>query len=140
MIPKEQLFSEARLSIGTPFKHQGRLRGAGLDCLGLLIVTLRGIGLAPEDEVTYPRIPDPVRLRAELDRQLVPDATPVVLPGRVGLFWITKDDMATHVGILLPEDRIVHAYADAKKVVETQLGEFWNSRLVKTYHIPGVEE
>lgn len=139
MATLEDLYQEARSHLGTEFKHQGRLVGVGLDCLGLLVVTAAGLGLPLEDTTTYPRVPDPVKLRSELDRQMLADETIEVLPGRVGLFWIARPSQATHVGILLPGERIIHAYADAKKVVETQLGEYWLSRLVRTYRIPGVE-
>lgn len=34
---RQQIVCSARKRIGTPFKHQGRKAGVGLDCIGLVV-------------------------------------------------------------------------------------------------------
>jgi cell wall-associated NlpC family hydrolase len=48
--------------VGTPWKHQGRLPGVGLDCAGLVACGLRSVGEDPADEIDYPRQPDKRRI------------------------------------------------------------------------------
>ena len=38
------MIAAARACIGTPFHHQGRRPGAGLDCIGLIVIALRAAG------------------------------------------------------------------------------------------------
>lgn len=50
----------ARSYIGTPFQHQGRMPGVGLDCAGVVIAIARELGIvAPDFDITgYGRTPD----------------------------------------------------------------------------------
>jgi cell wall-associated NlpC family hydrolase len=54
----------ARSYLGTPFAHQGRLPGVGLDCAGVVIAIARELGVvAPDFDITgYGRTPDGVSL------------------------------------------------------------------------------
>lgn len=46
------LYEAARAYLGTPFRHQGRSR-SGLDCVGLVVLSLADIGHAVADVTTY---------------------------------------------------------------------------------------
>ena len=50
----------ARAHIGTPWQHQGRLRGVALDCAGLVIMVARDLGIVePDFDIRgYGRAPD----------------------------------------------------------------------------------
>jgi len=39
--PAAAMIEAARRCIGTPFHHQGRASGIGLDCIGLIVIALR---------------------------------------------------------------------------------------------------
>lgn len=75
-----RIVAEARSWIGTPFAHQGRKKGQGVDCLGLLIgvaaaLRLRGCDgklLVSRDSLAYGHYPDEVALREGLGRVLIP--------------------------------------------------------------------
>ena len=84
---------EARLWLGTPYRHQASLRGVGCDCLGLLRGVWRGLyGAEPETVPPYaaswaesaPPGTDP--LTAAAARHLVPVAGATPGPGDVLLF------------------------------------------------------
>src|SRR3712207_3786304 len=48
MTGREEIVAAARGWIGTPYRHQGALRGVGCDCLGLLVGVWRELtGEAP---------------------------------------------------------------------------------------------
>ena len=48
-VTRDQIVSQAREWIGTPYHHQARVRGAGVDCIGLLICVCRELGLVAPD-------------------------------------------------------------------------------------------
>lgn len=128
----------ARGWLGTPFRHQGRLCGHGVDCIGLVAGVARALGLAVEDRADYPRTPDGVSLQAALAVHLVPVAATAARPGDVLLFRIRR--LPQHVGILTEAGTMVHAYAGAGGVVEAALTDWWWRRLVAVYRFPIGEE
>ena len=52
------MIASARACIGTPFHHQGRAIGIGLDCIGLIVVALTAAGFSVRDRSDYGRRPD----------------------------------------------------------------------------------
>jgi hypothetical protein len=60
----------------TPFHHQARLEGVGVDCVGLVISVAREMGAVPADWDVggYGRVPDGKRLVHHLSERLVPVA------------------------------------------------------------------
>ena len=124
------LVAAARACLGTPFHHQGRLPGIGLDCIGLIVVALRAVGWTVVDRCDYARRPDGSSLAAALMAHgAVRVDTP--LPGDVLLFAF--DGQPQHVALLSAPDCIIHAYAPAGKVVEVGLNGSWRRRLVSAW-------
>jgi hypothetical protein len=60
----EQILAAARSWLGTPWRHQGRLKGVAVDCGGLIIGVGKELGLLDFDIRAYGRIPDGQQLRA----------------------------------------------------------------------------
>ena len=132
---------QARGWLGTPFKHQGRVKGVGVDCLGLLVgvaqeLDLRdgqGRSLAQFDALDYGHMPDEKRLWAGLCNSLC-----LLKDGQddavIALFAI--DGTARHLGVLACDQAyptVIHAYAPARKVVEHRLDEMWERRIVSRF-------
>jgi hypothetical protein len=67
MTTRAQVATQARAWIGTPFAHQHRARGVGVDCVGLVIGVARELGLVPScfDVTGYGSVPDGVALPAQ---------------------------------------------------------------------------
>ncbi len=73
------IVSEARSWLGTPFKHQGRVKGVGCDCIGLIAGVARALKLPSRqggwlheyDRCDYPREPGGMQLQEMLERHLV---------------------------------------------------------------------
>lgn len=66
------LYQAAQGWLGTRFRHQGRVKGGGVDCLGLVMGAARecGYDIADLDETNYSKIPDGDYLLRRLSENL----------------------------------------------------------------------
>ena len=135
--------AEARRWIGTPYRHQASIQGAGTDCLGLVRGVWRAL-LGPEPEVlpaytldwSEPQAEE--RLWAAALRNLVPLETGEPQVGEVILFRMRQGSVAKHLGIVTrgaPNGAFVHAYT-RHGVVETSLSRPWQRRVVARFAFP----
>ncbi|MBI5427255.1 MAG: C40 family peptidase [Nitrospinae bacterium] len=67
---RSEIVRKAREYLGTPFHHQGRAKGRGVDCVGLVVCVLRELGLEIDDCRTYPQTPDSGLLLNKLRQHL----------------------------------------------------------------------
>lgn len=134
-VTRERFIAEARSWLGTPYQHQGRLKGVGVDCIGLLVGVAHALGLSSADMRDYGRRPDG-RLRPLLEEHLEAVPTIDAQGGDVVLFaWAS---VPIHVGILTAADHVIHAYLPNRMVVESRIDEKMRAQIVSAYHIPGV--
>lgn len=133
--------TEARRWIGTPYRHQASVRGAGADCLGLLRGVWREIyGCEPEVVPPYSAdwaepARDEVLFRAAMRHLRVKD---VAEPGDVLLFRMREGGVAKHLGIageIGAGATFVHAYS-GHGVVESPLSSPWARRIVARFAFP----
>lgn len=141
---RDDLVAAARRWIGTPYRHQASLIGAGCDCLGLVRGLWREFyGVEPEPLPPYaPDWAEASRVEAMIDagrRHLLPVALADVRPGDVILFRWRADLPAKHAGILSTTERFVHAY-EGCAVVESPLGTWWRRRLAAAFAFPGLSD
>lgn len=118
----------AREYLGTPFHHQGRVRGVGIDCVGLVVCSCWNVGIPVHDCTTYPRVPDGTLLQHFQDE---PEFVPVddaIEPGDLLLFWIRQPGVPCHVGIRT-DVGVLHTYEHVGRVVEHGLSEWWSKRI-----------
>lgn len=149
MTTREEIVAEARSWINTPYRHQGRTKGVGVDCIGVSIGLGRKFGMCAEDfdYQGYAREPDGSALMREICKYMVrrkigPDE---LKPGM--MLVVSFGGAPQHFAITAPYPvdpsrlSIVHAYAniDRPRVVETRL--MWHSRFcfVAAFDFPGVE-
>ena len=129
---------EARRWLGTPYRHQASVRGAGCDCLGLVRGVWRAV-VGPETLAVPPYTPDWARERGRetlleaAEAVLLPVAAPE--PGDVLAFRMEAGGPVTHLGILGTADTLIHAYA-RRTVVETPLGPWWRRRHTHSFRFP----
>ena len=138
VIKKQAIVDKAREYLGTPFHHQGRLKGVGIDCAGLCACVGRELGFPIKDHTIYARLPDPMALlrtvRANC-RQIVSGAAE---PGDLLVFWIKHPDRPQHLAIKTAKG-MIHTHAGVGRVVETSIDAFWRKRLYGAVSFKGAE-
>lgn len=131
---RHQAIAIARGCLGTRFRHQGRMPGVGLDCVGLLVHVLRQLGLSQYDYHHYGRLP----FSGSLERHLMqaglrPIDRQATRLADVLLFRF--DGGPQHVA-LQSDLGMIHAFLLARQVVEHRIDEAWRRRLCGTYSLP----
>lgn len=140
---REAVVAEARLWLGTPYRHQASVRQVGADCLGVVRGVWRGLlGAEPQAAPAY--TPDWAEALGEetlleaARRHLVEIACGDARPGDVLLFRMGLGSPAKHAAIVSGDDRIIHAYW-GRAVCETRLVPWWRRRIAAAFQFPGVE-
>lgn len=137
---RRAILETARAWLGTAFAHQGRVRGVGVDCVGLAVSIGHELGLFAGDRTDYSGLPDGVTLQRELGAVLECIDGADAQPGDVLVFWRSpKTRHAQHVGILGEAGTLIHAHQTAGRVVETPLG-VWAERITCAFRYPGVTD
>ena len=138
---RSEIVAEARTWLDTPYLHQGRRKGHGVDCLGLIVGVGKALGLLDYDNRAYSPQPDAVTLKRLCDRHLA--CRDDLRPGSIALLWIQRRDLPQHMAIVtdLPGRLgIVHAHQRLGAVREHSLDEFWGKRVLAVYDFPETRE
>lgn len=120
-----EIVDRARAYLGTPWMHQGRVKGHGVDCVGLLVCICREMGtIAPDWDIKgYSRIPDGKQLMRHMHEQMILIDRSEMQPGSV--VCVAFDKHPQHVGIVGDYVHgglsLIHADSRAGKVVEHRL-------------------
>jgi len=132
------ILDQARLWLGTPYRHQASTLHAGCDCLGLVRGVWRALhGAEPEPPPPYR--PDWAEtggrelLLEAFARWLIPIHAPQ--PGDVLVFRMAPGAVAKHCAIQSAPDRMIHAYW-GRACVESALGRWWRERLAAAFRFP----
>lgn len=133
----------ARAWIGTPYRHQASVLGAGTDCLGLVRGVWRALyGAEPEAVLPYTQdwaeVARDEVLWASAGRHLTEVAEGVGEPGDVLLFRMRDGMVAKHLGIAATREGMasfIHAYS-GHAVTESPLSEPWRRRIVARFRFP----
>lgn len=136
----ERAAAIARGWIGTPYRHQASVRGAGCDCLGLVRAVWREICAAPEPAMpaytpAWAEVSGRETLLDAARRHLVEVPGAAVAAGDVLVFRMRAGAVAKHCGVALGPDRFVHAY-EGVGVVASALSEPWRRRVAGVFHFP----
>lgn len=129
----------ARAFLGTPYRHQASLAGAGCDCLGLLRGVWRALyGREPMAMPPYRAdMRDPANagaLRRAAETLLIAQTGPLAA-GQVLLFRLGGMAEPKHCGILVGPERFIHAQ-ERLGVVEANLTEAWTRRISGRFGFP----
>jgi cell wall-associated NlpC family hydrolase len=113
------IVAEATTWLGTPFHHQGRVKGAGVDCAMLLAEVYERSGLTPRVDPGY--YPPDWHLHRDAERYLdrllmyARELDRPPLPGDVSVFRFGRT--FSHGAIVIQWPRVIHAYWAAGRVV-----------------------
>lgn len=136
----ERVAAEALAWVGTPYRHQGRRRQVGCDCVGLLLgVWDAAVGCAPAAPAAYS--PDWAEAggRELLLQGLVENALPkgsaAIVAGDVLAFRWRPHLPAKHVGIAVSPERFVHAWRGGGTCI-AELDSGWRRRIAAVFTLP----
>lgn len=149
MVKRADIVSAARGYLGTPFHHQGRAKGAGVDCIGLLVCSARDAGLDVIDRADYPRQPIPAELEAGLAANMDRIGVDEARAGDVLVFWCIdpatlppekRGETPQHVGFVTP-DGMLHSWSGGRqRVQEHGITQGWRSRIHSAWRFRGLED
>jgi len=136
VIPRSAVVAAAREWLGTPFHHQGRLKGVGVDCVGVVIGVAKELGISDFDVDGYGHRPDS-REMERLARKLLAEVPADAV--RLGdVLLIEVDSQPQHLAFVTPAG-MLHAYAPLRCVVEHRIDASWRARIIAAFSLPGVE-
>lgn len=110
--PRQRVVDEVVTWLGTPFHHEARVKGAGVDCLMLLAEVYERAGVV--GHVDPPHYPPDWNFHHDVERYLegllryVCEIEGPPLPGDVALFKVART--FSHGAIVIDWPRVVHAH------------------------------
>ncbi len=133
------IVSKAREFLGTPYHHQGRVKGGGVDCAGLVICVAHELGLSAYDINNYPRKSDGIELKQLFNKNAILTKKKDI--GNIILLQIKQ--VPQHCGIMGIKDdfmTLIHACRKRKKVVEIELTQNYINQIVSIYKSPNLDK
>lgn len=139
----------ARVYLGTPFLHQGRILGRGVDCVGLVLSVAEDLALVDvagrpfkrDDYTNYGRQPLERFVHDECLARLEKIERPLEL--RDGdIVSMRVPHLPTHTAFIALRSGVeytIHAYEGSNGVVEHILSLPWRRRIVGAFRFPGVD-
>lgn len=147
LINKKEIIKSALSFINTPYQHQGRLKGVGIDCAGLIIEVIKEVGMDSSFDIKgYDRIPDGQTLSKICNTygkiKDIKNNYYNLEDGDVILFNFLVNPQ--HLGFyykLNNLDYFIHAYGEPSinKVIIQRLDSKWKNRINGVFKINGVE-
>lgn len=139
----DEIIAAASECLETPFVHQGRVIGLGLDCAGVLAHCFESMGLPYVDQNGYGRSPFDGQLEKSLDLQpsLRRISNAEASAGDVLLMRIktSPQHIAIHAGQVRGHDYIIHGSSEHGKVCMHRLCDVWGSRVMRVYRFEGIQ-
>ena len=137
-----RIVREARSWIGTPYRHQGALKHAGADCLGLIRGVYRAVYASdpetpPAYSANWAEASGDEAMAAAARRHLIAIGLDELRPGDVALFRWRAGHPAKHAAIIVSPATMVHAQSGAS-VCEVSLCRWWVRRLAFAFRFPPI--
>ena len=122
--------SHARTFLSVRFKHQGRSKKSGVDCIGLAVCVLSELGLPIVDITNYARKPNPQMMGESIEPYLLQIPKTDIVAGCILWMQFAKEPM--HIAIVTGLG-MIHAYEPIGRVVEHNIDAKWNRRIYRAY-------
>ncbi|MEW9806800.1 NlpC/P60 family protein [Mesorhizobium marinum] len=136
----DAVVTETMTWLETPYRHQGRRKGVGCNCIGLVLGVWRAVhGGLPERPGPYAadwaEAGGSERLLEAARRHFVEKPRGAMAPGDVMVFRWRPHLQAKHAGILIGAGRFVHAY-EGMAVSASVLAPQWRRRIAGVFAFP----
>lgn len=134
-VTREELITEARRWLGTPYHHQGRSR-SGFDCVGYVIWVAAQLKILPREfeRTNYGRMPQP-ELMEKVSTYCT--QTEAAEPGCLVMIRWPGETRASHCA-LCTGPTLLHTYQGPQQVVEHGYRGRWLTLTESTWRLPGV--
>lgn len=134
----DDIVAAARECLGTPFSHQDRLLGVGMDCAGVALHAVRATGVEVLDVKGYGTTPNKGQLAAALDAQPALERIFNISDRAAGDILLMRFlGEPQHVGICTGSG-IIHAYEAVGGCCEHDICAKWAARIVRVYRVKGL--
>lgn len=132
----EAFIAEARTFVGVRWQHRGRSKFR-VDCIGLVVLSLRAAGLEMRDRRDYGREPWNDGLQREMAEHFG-DPVTEMRPGDIVTMRGIGQPEPGHVGVIAEHGgrlTLIHSYnADSNsQVIEHGIDDAWRQRIVQIY-------
>ena len=114
--------------VGVEYEHRGR-GPEKFDCYGLLMEVFRRRGVVVPDVLYGSSVEEQDRILTEG----APGWRRVECAPGVGVMLKRQDGSKSHVGVMIDDDRFIHATEDHKQVVISRLSQGYARRVVGFY-------
>ena len=139
---REAVVAEARTWLGTPFQHQGRVKGPGIDCIGLIYMLAKKYELGETSMAVlkksgftgYAKVPKRGQMRSMCTEYLKQIRYEERLAGDVFLIRIGR--LEGHVGLYTGDNTVIHAMSTFNKCVEHSINSDFRLNITGTYRFP----
>lgn len=144
IMDRKEFISALRQYKGTPFHHAARLKGEGIDCMGVMCEAAKDIGYPFEDDTTYSASPPSFNLAARCAEFLDTVKIGRQQPGDIGLFIVDAASGEAHHAGAFTDYRdglgLIHVRETASvgTVIEQVFDRFWETRLMHVFSLRGV--
>ncbi len=133
---RKAVLLEAQTWFRTPYHHQGRIKGVGVDCATLLYEVYCAVGMIPF--VPTPEYPPDWHLNRNDERyiNLILDHAHEVFepkPGDIGLWKFGR--CFSHGGIIVDDNFVIHAYLKTPVSLAERHADPLGSREVKYFSL-----
>lgn len=149
-VTREQIIKVARSWVGTPFMHQGRVKGKACDCVGLPVMVAKELGMQSrskpsgelDDGGNYSLEPEGTVVLDAARRHLIEKPIKTLTPGDALVMRMpNRPCHMAIVGEYNGRPTLIHAYNRVKEqVVEHHLDDYWRTQIVACFRFPGVED
>ena len=133
MISREDIITCARFWLGTPWEHQGRVMGRGIDCVGLITSVGRELGLPVKDILGYSKnFPSSLKLQEGLRKQFLS----IEAAGTGDILLLTMHRSPVHLAIM-NENSMIHV-TYRRGCVEHSINDRWLKMITGFFAYKGV--
>ena len=140
---RSEIVEIARSWLNVPWRHQGRTR-LGVDCVGLITIPAKTLGLSDYDFFDYERIPgqDPEKFLVHF-RKTCRQIFPVTAAREGDILIFTDRRFPVHAGIKASLEgfpSVIHATMAYYRVRETRFTSDWEKALQYAFAYPNLED
>lgn len=136
----QNIVAEARTWANTPFRHQGRLKGLGVDCAGFVALVAHNAGITVEIPADYRPQEDGVTMMRLLSAYLDFIPTEEIQSGDILALCdeaLRFPDVPRHLAFVteVTEKTLIIIHASQRGVREHRMDSHWNKRIHSAWRI-----